>query len=141
MADVFTPEQRSAVMRAVKGADTKPEMIVRRMVHALGYRYRLHVRSLPGAPDLVFPRLRKVIFVHGCFWHRHRCEAGQSMPASKIDYWQAKFAANRRRDQRRRRQLRALGWDVFVVWECQLRPQLRERLAAKIQSFLSRSDE
>jgi DNA mismatch endonuclease (patch repair protein) len=140
MADVFTPEQRSAVMRAVKGADTKPEMIVRRMVHALGYRYRLHVRSLPGAPDLVFPRLKKVIFVHGCFWHRHRCEAGQSMPASKVEYWEAKFAANRRRDQRHRRQLRSLGWQVLVIWECQLRVKARERLAEKVQTFLSHSD-
>lgn len=137
MADVFTPQQRSAVMRAVKGADTKPEMTVRRLVHALGYRYRLHVRSLPGAPDLVFPRLRKVIFVHGCFWHRHRCDAGRSMPASKVDYWEAKFAANRRRDQRHRRQLRALGWEVMVVWECQLRPQQREQLAARLKAFLA----
>ena len=124
-------------MRAVKGADTKPEMIVRRMVHALGYRYRLHVRSLPGAPDLVFPRLKKVIFVHGCFWHRHRCQAGQSMPASKVEYWEAKFAANRRRDQRHRRQLRSLGWQVLVIWECQLRVKARERLAEKIQAFLT----
>ena|SRR3569623_926246 len=140
MADVFTPQQRSAVMRAVKGADTKPEMIVRRLVHALGYRYRLHVRSLPGAPDLVFPRLKKTIFVHGCFWHRHHCEGGRSMPSSKVDYWHAKFSANRRRDQKHRRQLRALGWQVLVVWECQLRPKVRERLAAKIASFLSDTD-
>jgi DNA mismatch endonuclease (patch repair protein) len=137
MADVFTPQQRSAVMRAVRGADTKPEMIVRRLVHALGYRYRLHVRALPGAPDLVFPSRKKVIFVHGCFWHRHRCEAGRSMPASKVEYWQAKFAANERRDRRHRRQLQTLGWRVLVLWECQIAPRKLERLKQKIERFLS----
>ena len=137
MADVFTPQQRSAVMRAVRGADTKPEMIVRRLVHALGYRYRLHVRALPGAPDLVFPSRKKVIFVHGCFWHRHRCEAGRSMPASKVEYWQAKFAANQRRDRRHRRQLQILGWKVLVLWECQIGPRKLERLKQKIERFLA----
>jgi len=137
MADVFTPQQRSAVMRAVRGADTKPEMIVRRLVHALGYRYRLHVRALPGAPDLVFAGRKKVIFVHGCFWHRHRCEAGRSMPASKVEYWQAKFAANERRDRRHRRQLQALGWKVLVLWECQIGPRKLERLKQKIERFLA----
>jgi len=136
MADVFTSEQRSAVMRAVRGVDTKPEVAVRRLVHALGFRYRLHVRKLPGAPDLVFPRLKRVIFVHGCFWHRHRCEAGRSTPASRVEYWQAKFAANQRRDRRSRRQLRALGWEVLVLWECQIRPSSRQRLQDKIERFL-----
>jgi DNA mismatch endonuclease (patch repair protein) len=137
MADVFTPQQRSAVMRAVRGADTKPEMIVRRLVHALGYRYRLHVRALPGAPDLVFPSRKKVIFVHGCFWHRHRCEAGRSMPASKVEYWQAKFAANQRRDRRHRRQLHALGWKALVLWECQIGPRKLAQLKEKIERFLA----
>ena len=136
MTDVFTSEQRSAVMRAVRGVDTKPEVAVRRLVHALGFRYRLHVRKLPGAPDLVFPRLKRVIFVHGCFWHRHRCEAGRSTPASRVEYWQAKFAANQRRDRRSRRQLRALGWEVLVLWECQIRPRSRQRLQGKIERFL-----
>lgn len=136
MADVFTPRERSAVMRAVRGTDTKPEMTVRRLVHALGYRYRLHMRALPGAPDLAFASRKKVIFVHGCFWHRHACEAGRSTPASKVDYWQAKFAANQRRDRRHRRQLQALGWKVLVVWECQLGPRKLERLRARIERFL-----
>lgn len=136
MADVFTPRQRSAVMRAVRGTDTKPEMTVRRLVHGLGYRYRLHVRALPGAPDLVFASRKKVIFVHGCFWHRHACDAGRSTPASKVDYWQAKFAANQRRDRRHRRQLQLLGWQVLVLWECQIGPRKLERLREKIERFL-----
>ncbi|MCG3179163.1 MAG: Very short patch repair protein [Phycisphaerae bacterium] len=130
MADVFTPEERSAIMRAVRSTDTKPEMIVRRLVHSMGYRYRLHVKSLPGCPDLVFPKYRAVIFVHGCYWHRHNCREGRSMPASNTDYWQVKFARNRRRDACVRRNLRRLGWKVLVLWECQTRnaATLKERI-------------
>ena len=90
MPDQFSPAERSRIMRAVKSGDTTPEMIVRRLVHGLGYRYRLQCRDLPGQPDLVLPRLGKAIFVHGCFWHRHACEAGQSTPVSRLDYWNAR---------------------------------------------------
>src|SRR5688572_19845135 len=121
MPDQFSPAERSRIMRAVKSRDTTPEMIVRRLVHGLGYRYRLECRDLPGQPDLVLPRLGKAIFVHGCFWHRDACEAGQSTPASRLDYWNAKFARNVLRDGRNLRKLRRLGWSVLVVWECQTR--------------------
>ena len=124
-------------MRAVRSGDTTPELVVRRMVHALGYRYRLHARDLPGRPDLVLPRLGKAIFVHGCFWHRHACEAGRSTPASRVEYWQAKFARNVQRDRSNLRKLRRLGWSVLVVWECQTRTARREIFQRRIARFLA----
>jgi DNA mismatch endonuclease (patch repair protein) len=134
MADTFTKAERSRVMAAVKGRNTTPELTVRRMVHSLGYRYRIHVDRLPGCPDLVFPARRKIILVHGCFWHRHHCSAGQSMPATRVEYWSAKFARNQARDRRNRRALQRLGWSLLTVWECQTRVArqlaLRERLVA-----------
>jgi DNA mismatch endonuclease (patch repair protein) len=136
MPDQFTATERSRVMRAVKSGDTTPELIVRRIVHALGYRFRLHRRDLPGQPDLVLPRLGKAIQVHGCFWHRHACEAGQSSPATRLDYWNAKFARNVERDRRNLRRLRKLGWSVLVVWECQTRAAKRASLEARLERFL-----
>jgi DNA mismatch endonuclease (patch repair protein) len=132
--DVFTPEKRSAVMRAVKGADTGPEMCVRRLVHRMGYRYGLHCRDLPGRPDLVFRRLRKVIFVHGCFWHMHRCPAGR-IPAGRQQYWGPKLEANALRDRRHVAALRKAGWSVLTVWECELRNP--EKLADRLRRFLA----
>jgi len=137
MPDQFSPVERSRVMRAVKSGDTTPELIVRRLVHGLGYRFRLHCRDLPCQPDLVLPRLGKVILVHGCFWHRHACEAGQSTPASRVDYWTAKFARNVARDRRNLRKLSRLGWSVLVVWECQTRVANRESLRRRLERFLS----
>ena len=137
MADVFTKAKRSRIMRAVASKDTTPEMQVRRAVHAMGYRYRLHVADLPGKPDLVFPRLRKVIFVHGCFWHQHRCRRGRRIPKSRRDYWEAKLARNVARDRSHRRKLRRDGWGVLVVWECQLKKDedaVRQRLLDFLQA-------
>lgn len=136
MTDVLTQRERSRVMSRIRGKDTKPEMLVRRLVHSLGYRYRLHDRSLPGCPDLAFPSRRKVIFVHGCFWHRHRCRRGRSTPSTRARFWRDKFEANRKRDLKHRRQLRSLGWDVLAVWECQASPKKLDRLAARITKFL-----
>jgi DNA mismatch endonuclease, patch repair protein len=134
MPDVLTPEQRRYCMSRIRCKNTKPEMIVRRLVHALGYRYRLHVRDLPGSPDLVLPSRRKVIFVHGCFWHRHRCKYGRPQPETRRDFWEAKLGRNKERDQQNRRVLRQLGWDVLVVWECQTRRP--ETLIEPILAFL-----
>ncbi|HUU09426.1 MAG TPA: very short patch repair endonuclease [Phycisphaerae bacterium] len=134
MADVLTDEQRRYCMSRIKGKDTKPEMVVRRLVHALGYRFRLHRRDLPGCPDLVLPRHRKVIFVHGCFWHRHRCRYGRPMPATRRQFWKKKFEGNKQRDARNRRALRRLGWDVLVVWECQTRKP--DKLIDRLVAFL-----
>jgi DNA mismatch endonuclease, patch repair protein len=136
MPEKFSPDERSRVMRAVKSGDTTPELVVRRLVHALGYRYRLHRRDLPGQPDLVFPRLEKVIQVHGCFWHRHACDAGRSTPVTRVDYWNAKFARNVARDRSNLRRLRRLGWSVLVVWECQTRAAKRVALERRIERFL-----
>src|SRR5258708_939446 len=106
-------------MRQIRSKDTKPEMAVRSLVHRLGYRFRLHRDNLPGRPDLVFPRLRKVIFVHGCFWHQHaRCIDGR-IPKSRNSYWIPKLQANTERDKRQQTNLRKLGWHVLVVWDCE----------------------
>jgi DNA mismatch endonuclease (patch repair protein) len=137
MPDQFSPAERSEIMRRVKSGDTTPEMVVRRLVHQMGYRYRLRRRDLPGQPDLVLPRLGKAIFVHGCFWHRHACAAGESTPASRVEYWQAKFARNVNRDRRDVRRLRRMGWSVLVVWECQTRAARRESLRRRLERFLA----
>lgn len=122
-------------MRAVKSEDTSPEMAVRRMLHRAGYRYRLHRRDLPGKPDIVFPRKRKVVFVHGCFWHQHASCERADRPASNRRYWDAKLDGNLARDSQHEAALRALGWEVLVVWECQLAD--RDSLMATLASFLS----
>lgn len=121
MTDVFSQKQRSEIMARVKGKDTKPERLVRSMLHRNGFRFRLHRNDLPGKPDIVLPGKGVVIFVHGCFWHQHKgCKAAQR-PASNSAYWVAKLDNNRRRDARNRRALNKLGWKVVVVWECSLK--------------------
>ena len=120
-------EARSRTMRAVKGRDTTPERLVRRLVHGLGFRFRLYRRDLPGSPDLVLPRLRTVIFVHGCFWHGHDCARGCRVPVQNRPYWQAKIARNRTRDRIVHGELRAAGWRPVTVWECELKDAVRTR--------------
>jgi DNA mismatch endonuclease (patch repair protein) len=121
-------------MSLVRGANTKPEMKVRSIVHRLGFRYRLHVSKLPGKPDLVFPKLHKVLFVHGCFWHRHSGCSLARLPKSRLDFWKPKLEGNRRRDLRNLSRLRRAGWKVGVVWECELAKS--DRLKTKIERFL-----
>ena len=133
-SDVFTPEDRARVMRAVKGKDTKPEMIVRRLAHALGYRFRLHRKDLPGKPDLVFPGRRKVIFVHGCFWHGHECARGSRQPKQNAEYWRNKIARNVERDADNLQALERLGWQTQVIWECEMKD--RATLADRLKAFL-----
>jgi DNA mismatch endonuclease (patch repair protein) len=139
MTDTLTPAERSERMSRVRGRDTKPEMIVRRLAHGMGYRYRLHVGGLPGRPDLVFPWRRRVIFVHGCFWHRHpdpACKLAR-LPKSRLDFWRPKLDANRARDIAKQEGLKVLGWRVLVVWECELRD--KDGLRARIRSFLGKT--
>lgn len=132
--DTLTPAERSARMALVCAKDTKPELLVRRLVHGMGYRYRLHRRGLPGTPDLVFPGRGKVIFIHGCFWHRHaRCVLAR-LPKSRSDFWLPKLTANAERDARNVRALRRLGWGVLTIWECQLGDSAK--LANRIRRFL-----
>lgn len=122
-------------MKAVGTKNTGPEMLVRRLIHGLGYRYRIHDAKLPGKPDLVFSSRRKAIFVHGCFWHSHGCRYGKA-PKSKLDYWLPKLEENKRRDRRQRRLLTRLGWNVLTVWQCQTRDA--GRIALKIVQFLNK---
>lgn len=121
-------------MRAVRSKDTGPEMVVRRLTHAMGYRYRLHAKKLPGTPDLVFGPRRAAIFVHGCFWHQHDCRRGSRLPKTRRDYWLPKLRRNHERDQKTQAELIEMGWRVLVVWECQLRE--RRRLRQRISAFL-----
>ncbi len=131
MTDVHTPEQRSRNMSAIRGADTKPEMIVRALAHRLGYRFRLHRRDLPGKPDLVFPGRRKVILVHGCFWHLHDCPYGRVKPATRADFWSRKRGENAERDARNAAALGAEGWEALVIWECETRDPAKVERALK----------
>ena len=133
MVDTLTTEQRSALMARIKGVDTRPEMFVRRALHARGYRYRVHGRSLPGKPDLVFAKRRAAVFVHGCFWHRHGCKK-TTTPKSRQDYWQGKFDKNVARDQRNLAQLADEGWRVYVVWECEI--DRDEQIIDQLVAFL-----
>jgi len=133
--DLLTQKQRSDRMRLIKSKDTGPEKAVRRLIYGLGFRYRLHVASLPGKPDIVFRRLRKLVFVHGCFWHQHAiCRDGR-VPTSRQEYWRPKLERNVQRDAEQIRTLESLGWRVLVIWECMLKDQ--EALSNHLMKFLS----
>jgi DNA mismatch endonuclease (patch repair protein) len=135
MADRLTPEARSALMSRIRGKDTKPELAVRRMLHAMGYRFRLHRKDLPGRPDIVFPGRRKVIFVHGCFWHGHEGCRLAARPSTRADFWAAKIDGNRARDARNLASLRDAGWEAHVLWECGIEGH-HDTLAARVSAFL-----
>ena len=126
--DVVDATTRSRMMKGIRSKDTQPEMIVRKYLHAHGFRYRLHARELPGSPDLVLPRYRVAILVHGCFWHRHRGCKYATTPTNNAEQWKRKFEANTERDARKEAALRAAGWRVIVIWECELRNAAEERL-------------
>jgi DNA mismatch endonuclease, patch repair protein len=137
MTDVHTPEQRSRNMAAIRNKSTKPEMRVRLFLHSLGFRFRLHKRSLPGRPDIVLPKYRTIILGHGCFWHRHDCKFGNVKPATRAEFWAVKRKSNTDRDARTKSALTELGWRVLTVWECETKSEaaltetLRELITAK----------
>lgn len=133
--DVYGPEKRSAVMRRVKGRDTAPELVVRRVLTRLGARYRLHRKDLPGNPDIVMPGRRLALFVHGCFWHGHDCARGARVPKANRDYWLGKVGRNRERDARTQGQLAELGWRVETIWECELKDAAA--LEARLRGLLT----
>lgn len=135
MADRITPDQRRNLMRRVRGRDTAPERRVRSLLHAWGYRFRLHRKDLPGRPDIVLPRHRKVVFVHGCFWHGHEHCRRAGRPTSNTEFWSPKLDRNRERDRRNLEDLARLGWRAFVVWECRLRDPAG--LEAELRAFLA----
>ena len=134
MADVLNREQRRYCMSRIRGKHTKPEIVVRRIVHCMGYRFRLHRRELPGSPDMVLPRHLKVIFVHGCFWHKHRCRYGRVRPATNKEFWEKKRGGNVERDRRNLKALKRMGWNVLVVWECWTRDA--SKLERRLREFL-----
>jgi DNA mismatch endonuclease, patch repair protein len=134
--DPLSSEERSKRMSLVRAKDTKPEMRVRKLIHSMGYRYRLHVQNLLGRPDIVFPSRRKVIFVHGCFWHQHNCAMGDRMPKSRVEFWREKLEGNKKRDTDIKRRLRAGGWSILVVWECQTVPSKLDQLSSRINRFI-----
>lgn len=141
MTDTLSRDRRSWVMSRVRSKDTGPEMLVRRIVHGMGYRYRLHVRVLPGVPDLVFSSRRAAIFVHGCYWHQHPGCRLARVPKSRVEFWRTKLERNRERDSENLAALRRLGWRVLVVWECQLtgrRDTWERRLRGRLSRFLDR---
>ena len=134
MADTLTPEERSKRMSLIRGTGTVPEMKLRCLVHRMGFRYRLHVKELPGKPDLVFPSKRAIIFMHGCFWHRHSdCKLAR-LPKSKREFWEPKLEANKKRDLLNQQRLKFLGWRVLVVWECEMADA--DQLSVIIRKFL-----
>lgn len=132
-SDNLTSAQRSACMAAIKGTNTEPEIRVRRVIRSLGYRYSLHRRGLRGRPDIVLSRHRKLIFVHGCFWHTHSCKKGKSTPKTNAKFWRLKRTATKRRDRRTNAVLRKDGWKVLTVWECQTRDEVK--LVRRISKF------
>lgn len=136
MVDVLTPEQRRLNMSRIRGKDTKPELVLRHGLHAMGLRYRLHRKDLPGRPDLVFPRYRAAVLVHGCFWHGHDCPLFK-WPATRREFWQAKIEGNRARDARDLAGLTAAGWRVLVVWECALKGPARHPANAALATIAS----
>ncbi len=131
--DTLTPKQRSERMSRIRNTDTKPEMVVRCLVHSMGFRYRLHAKELPGRPDLAFRPRKKVIFVHGCFWHQHGCNQYR-MPRSRQNFWLPKLEKNKDRDKKTYLQLKTLDWKYLVIWECQLKDIVR--LRQRIKKFL-----
>lgn len=137
MADIVTPEKRSKMMAGIRGKNTRPELLVRQLLFSAGYRFKLHRRDLPGIPDIVLPRYRVAILVHGCFWHVHAGCRYAKLPSSNREFWQSKLQGNRERDQRNIRLLMEAGWRVLVVWECNTRVELLSaNLAKSLTSWL-----
>ena len=138
MVDIVDTETRSRMMSNIRGKDTKPELILRHALHARGFRYRLHVKDLPGKPDLVFPKFRAVVLVHGCFWHRHPGCAKATTPATRVEFWQEKFQANILRDKWNSERLNELGWRVHTTWECELTGDLLDCTVERVANWLKR---
>ena len=132
MADVLTTEQRRRCMSQVKSKNTKPEMLVRSYLHAKGFRFRLHKKDLPGKPDIVLPRYKTAIFVNGCFWHGHEGCSYAALPSTNKEFWETKISQNRERDERTYEKLHSMGWNVIVIWQCQLKQKTKEQTLIKL---------
>ena len=136
MVDNLTEKQRKHCMRQVKSKDTRPEIVVRKLISLMGYRYRLHRKDLPGCPDLVFSVGKKVIFINGCYWHRHTCKKGRSKPETNKDFWRTKFYRTKQRDKENRKKLKKLGWQILTIWECQIKNV--EKLKKMVTEFIEK---
>ncbi|NLA25700.1 MAG: DNA mismatch endonuclease Vsr [Bacteroidales bacterium] len=134
MTDVFDKEKRSKIMSSIKSKDTKPELIVRRLLHSMGYRYRLHRKDLPGSPDIVLSNYKKVIFIHGCFWHGHKGCSRAKLPKTNTEKWQQKISKNMKRDMESIEKLHSLGWAVLVLWTCEIKDE--ENLKRELEDFI-----
>ena len=134
--DTISKEQRSRTMSRIRSNNTKPEMLVRRFLYANGFRYRVNVKTLPGTPDIVLKKFHLVIFIHGCFWHSHECQNGR-MPKTNVAFWQQKLTRNKERDAEVREKLRCMGWKTLIVWECQLKPAVRQQTLQEIAYILN----
>lgn len=135
MADIFDKEKRSEIMSKISRKNTSPELIIRKALFAEGYRYRLHRKDLPGNPDIVFPSKKKVIFINGCFWHRHNCKRA-ALPTTNIDFWEKKLSGNKERDNRNLEKLKKMGWESLVIWQCQIKKNKIKDQVKHISKFL-----
>jgi DNA mismatch endonuclease (patch repair protein) len=137
--DVFPKEKRSQIMANIKGKDTKPEKVVRSLLHKMGYRFRLHRRDLPGNPDIVLPKYKKVIFVHGCFWHGHAGCPRAKRPNTNKAFWNEKLTKNIDRDNRNQQKLKKLGWDYLIIWQCQIKKPKKDQLRNQLEEYIGKS--
>jgi len=135
LVDIISEAQRSWNMSRIKGKDTQPELLVRSLLHKLGYRFRIHRKDLPGKPDIILPRYKTVVFVHGCYWHRHKGCKYAYTPKSRVSFWAEKFKGNVERDKKHQKQLKEMGWTVHVIWECEVEKDI-EKVRARLQQLL-----
>ncbi len=138
MTDIFSKQKRSQIMSKISGKNTKPEITIRKIAHSLGYRFRLHKKDLPGKPDIVFPRYKKVIFVNGCFWHGHKNCTRSKLPTTNKKFWKEKIEGNKKKDICNYRNLKKLDWDYLIIWQCEIKVGNRNKLENKIQKFLDK---
>jgi len=136
LSDIYSKQKRSQIMSKISGKNTKPEIIIRKIAHNLGYRFRLHKKDLPGKPDLVFPKYKKVIFVNGCFWHGHSKCSRSNLPTTRKMFWKEKIENNKKRDKTNKTKLKKLGWDYLVIWQCEIKKSNYGKLMERIQLFL-----
>ena len=136
MADIYTKKKRSQIMSKISGKNTKPEIFIRKLCHSLGYRFRLHKKEIPGKPDIVFQKYKKVIFINGCFWHHHMNCSHSKLPTTNKKFWKEKIEGNKRNDKSNYIRLKKLGWDYFVIWQCKIKKQNYNILTDNIKSFL-----
>jgi len=134
--DIYSLQKRSDIMSKISGKDTKPEIIIRKLAHSLGYRFRLHKKNLPGKPDIVFPKYKKVIFVNGCFWHGHKNCNRSKLPATNKKFWEGKIDGNKKKDKSNHIKLKKIGWDYLIIWQCKISKKNYSKLCNQINTFL-----